>query len=170
MFDAPGPAAILHRAKLVDERAHSASSADAVPRNSDHNAHLQDKLKQIGPQHAPQAAERNVDSGKWNQEEDAQSQRSPLVDAEDDGGDRCHGFCNPAKDHAIHEQTEVECAKSAEEGGGLSGVANFGEFDVGQKAGANPQPREKKNRHHARGQHAPPDPIARDAVAINVTR
>ena len=49
--------------------------------HGDHDGHLQHELEQVGPQHAPQPAERDVEPGERNQEEDADGQRRAVVAA-----------------------------------------------------------------------------------------
>ena len=75
-----------------------------------------------------------------------------------------HGARDPAEDEAVHEQTEIDGFKSAEEGGGLAGIANLDEFDVGENFGTAPVAREEENGGHAGEAQAPPDPVAGDTL------
>ena len=45
-----------HRVELRKHGVHPANRVDRVPRNADDDGHFQDKLKEIGPQHPPEAA------------------------------------------------------------------------------------------------------------------
>ena len=87
--------------------------------------------------------------------------------AERGADDIDHRFGDPAEDHAVHQQAEVDGAETAEEGGGISGVAHFGELDVGHQAGAAPEAREEKDGHHSGGKEGPPDPVAGDSLGVD---
>ena len=78
-----------------------------------------------------------------------------------------HGFGDPAEDQAVHQQAEIDGAKAAKEGGGLSVVTHFGELHVGHQTGAAPQTREEKHRHHAGEKKRPPEPVPCDALCVD---
>ena len=180
------------RADVRDHRVHAAGGFDGVPGDADDDAHFQHELKEVGPEHAREAAERNVNSGERDQEENADDQsvavragkywaeniaeragkcaeEAPGLHrgAERGADDVDHGLGDPAEDQAVHQQTEIDGAKSAQKRGGLSGVAHFGELHVGHQAGATPQAREEKDRHHSGRQKRPPDPVAGDSLGVD---
>jgi len=53
------------------ELGHPADGADAVPGYRDHDGHFQNELEHIGPEHTPEAAERNINASERHQEENA---------------------------------------------------------------------------------------------------
>ena len=59
------------RADVRDHRVHAAGGFDGVPGDADDDAHFQDELEEVGPEDAGEAAERNVNSGERDQEENA---------------------------------------------------------------------------------------------------
>src|ERR1700722_11017139 len=63
-----------HGVDLRNHMAHAAGRFHRVVGDGNDDAHLQDELKKIGPEHAREAAERNVNSGEWNQKENADDQ------------------------------------------------------------------------------------------------
>ena len=71
-----GPRDFPHRRKFREHRVHPARAPHAIIRDRDHDPHFQNELKKVGPQHAPQAAKRNVKSGERNQKENADRQSS----------------------------------------------------------------------------------------------
>ena len=56
---------------------HAAGGAHSVPGDGDHDPHLQNKLEKVGPQHAPQAAERDINARERHQKENADDQGCP---------------------------------------------------------------------------------------------
>ena len=90
-----------------------------------------------------------------------------FADAQRDGDDAGHRFRHPAENQAVHEQAKVDGAKAAQKGGRLAGVAHLRELHIGQQSRAPPQTGEEKNRHHARRQEAPPEPVSGDSLPIN---
>ncbi len=109
-----------HRRKFSQHRGHAARAAHAIIRDGDHDPHFQHELKQIRPQHAPQSAERNVKSRERNQKENADRQARRLAFAEHGSHDAGHRLGDPAEDQAIHQQAEIDGAKSAQKRGGFS--------------------------------------------------
>ena len=158
-----------HRGQLVQHDMHAAGGRNGVPGHRNHNRHLQHELEQVGPEHAPEAAERHIDSGERYEEEDANPQRVDFGDPQTDGHDAGHGLGDPAEDQTVHQQAEVKGAKTAQESRGLARVAHLRELYVGEQARAPPQAGEKKHRHHARGQKAPPQPVAGDPEFVDQT-
>ncbi len=132
MFDEFGPAAACQSVELRQERMHPASGAYAIPRYRNDYTHFKNELEQIGPKDAPEAAERDIDSREWNQEQDTDGECLAVADAENDGGDCGHRFGHPAEDHAVHQKTEVDGAKPAKKRARFSGVAHLGEFNIRQ--------------------------------------
>ncbi len=63
---------------------------------------------------------------------------SRLGDAEHQFQDFDHRQVDPSENDAVDGDAEVERAEAAQERGGLAGVADFGEFDVGHDARAAP--------------------------------
>ena len=127
---------------------------DRVIGDGDHDAHLEHELEEVGPEHAPQAAERDVEAGEGNEEEHADGEGRAVVAAPDraearheaadvvqhrrvgqrgadDGG---HGLGDPAEDDAVHQQAEIDGAKAAQKRCGLAGVADLGELHVGEQS------------------------------------
>ena len=92
------------RGEFCEELRHSANSVDAIPGNRDHDGHFQNELEQVRPKHAPQTAERNVNSRERHQEENANRQRLRVADTQRSADDAGHRFGNPAKNEAIHQQ------------------------------------------------------------------
>jgi len=82
----------------------------------------------------------------------------------DDAG---HRLRHPSQDDAVHQQAKVDGAKSAEKCGRLAGVANLGKLHIGEQARAPPQPGEQEDRHHAREQEAPPQPVPGNSLRVN---
>ena len=146
---------------------HSARCAHAVPRNANHNRHLQNKLKQIRPQHAPQPAERNVNSRERHQKENANRQRLGIAHSERCADDVHHRLCDPAEDQAVHQQPEIHGAKTAQECRRFARVAEFRKLHVGDQAGAPPHSREQEDRHHSRRKKTPPQPIPCHSLRVN---
>ena len=89
--------------EFVEHGVHASASCDCIPRNPDYDRHLEGELKQVGPQHAPKAAERNVQAGKGDQEKYADQKSFVVVDAERRGNDRRHRLRHPAEDQAVHQ-------------------------------------------------------------------
>ncbi len=124
-----------HCRQFLQHLRHAADSMHSVPRNTNHNGHLQHKLKQIGPQHAPETSERNVNPREWHKEENANRQRLRIADAHRRTDDVHHGFGNPTEDQTIHQQSEIYRAETAQKCGSFSAIAEFGELHVGDQAG-----------------------------------
>ena len=145
-------------------------SFHAIVGDGDHDGHLQHELKQIRPQDAPQSAERNVKSGERNQKKNADGQAGRFAFAEHRPDDAGHGLGHPAQDQAVHQQAEIDGAKSAQECRGLSGVAHFRELHVGEQARTPPQARKQEHGHHSRRQKTPPQPVPGDALRVDEAR
>jgi hypothetical protein len=101
--------------------------------------------KKSADDHAPEAADRGVDAGDRQADED---RREP-VPPERHGEDLGHGQVHPAHDHAVDQDAEVEGAETAQERRGPARVAQFRELDVGEDARTAPQAREEEHREHA---------------------
>ena len=165
-----GARGISHRRKFRQHRVHAARAPHAIIRDRDHDPHFQNELKKIGPQHAPQAAERNVKSRERNQKENADRETRRLALAEHGSHDARHRLGHPAEDQAIHQQPEIDGAKSAQKRGRFSRVAHLRKLHVGEQARTPPQPREQKHGHHSRRQKTPPQPVARDSLRVDESR
>ena len=124
-------------------------------------------MKQVSPQHAPKAAEGDVQARERDQKENADEQRLVIADPEGRGDDGCHRLGHPAEDQAIHQQAEVERAKAAQKCRGFAGVADFRELHIGEQSGTSPETGKQKHRHHAGEQEAPPDPVAGHSLGIH---
>ncbi len=181
------PGVRLHLLQAGDDGAHAAAGRDRVIRNGDHDAHLEHELEEVGPEHAPQAAERDVEAGERDEEQHADGERRAVVAAphraearheaadvvqhrrvgQRGADDRGHRLGDPAEDDAVHQQAEIDRAKAAEERRRLAGIADLGELHIGEQSGAPPQPREEEDRHHSREKEAPPQPVARNALRVN---
>src|SRR5438874_9373894 len=83
---------------------------------------------------------------------------------EQDGDDVGHGVGDPAEDEAVHQQSEIKRLEATQEGSRLAAITNLGQLDVGEDFGAAPVAGEEKNGEHAAKAHAPPDPVAGDAL------
>ncbi len=71
-----------HFRQAAQQGMHAAGGGNRVPGDSNHNRHLQCELKQIGPEHAPQSAQRDVEAGEWNQKQNADRQRVAVAHAQ----------------------------------------------------------------------------------------
>ena len=149
---------------------HSSGSFHAVIRNRNHDRHLQHELKQVGPQYAPEPAERNIKSRERNQKENANRQARGLTLAQRGAHDARHRLGHPAQDQTIHQQTQIDRAKSTQKRRGLSGVAHFGKLHIGEQTRTPPQPGKQEHGHHSRRQKAPPEPVPRYALRVDQTR
>jgi hypothetical protein len=175
--------------ELDFEQGHAADFYYGDPGEDDDHGHFQGELEEVSDEDAPQAADECVNSCERDKEQDADEQGSvfgcaegisgevvaaeangedaALCDgvAEEDCRDADHRFDDPTEDEAVHEGAKVDCAETAEEGGGFALVAELDEFDVGEDFGAAPVAREEKDGHHAAKTLGPPEPVARDTVA-----
>ena len=90
--------------KLLNHRVHAATGAHGVVGDRDHHAHLQDELKEISPQHAPESAERDIETSERNDSQNADQQSRVRTQVrEDHEDDADHGLRDPAQDEAVHE-------------------------------------------------------------------
>ena len=154
-------------ASFLQQLRHTADGVHAIPGHGDDDGHLQDKLEKVGPQHAPQSAEGDVNSGERHQEEDANGERFGVADAHRRADDVDHGLGDPTQNQAIHQQAQIHRAESSQERRRLAGITKLSELHVGDQAGAPPEPREQEHGHHSRRQEAPPKPVARDSLGVN---
>ena len=178
----------IHVGQLDFEHGQAAKFGDGDPREHDDHGHLQNKLEQIGDQHAPEAADEGVNAGEGDEDQDADQQRgvrgcsqgvmqeNVAADgnlqhasggdgvAEQNRGDADHGFDHPAEDQAIHQRAKINGAKTTQEGGRLAFVAELDKFHVGKDFRAAPISGKEKNGHHAAETLRPPQPVAGDSV------
>ena len=63
-----------HFRQTRQQRIHAAGSGNRVPGHSDDDRHLERELEQVGPEHAPQSTQRDIETGEWNQEQNADGQ------------------------------------------------------------------------------------------------
>src|ERR1022692_909122 len=89
------------------------------------------------------------------------------VETEQHGGDLHGGEVDGGHDHAVEEETEIDGAEAAHGAGGLSGVAHFVEFQVGEDAGTPPEARVEENRGDAGEGECPPLPVAGDSLGAD---
>ena len=149
--------------ELFLERVHPPDGADRVVREHDHHPHLQDELEQVHHQDAPEPRQ-GRDHRRDRHDAEDHHQGLELRHPEDHHQDLHHRQVDPAHDDAVDRQTEVERPEPAQEGGRRPAVADLGELDVGQDAGAPPQPGVEEDREHAARNKIPPQPIAGDAA------
>ena len=160
--------ALRRAARVVDGGElglHAVDAADGAhgeDREHRDHAHLDDELKHVGDQHAPQAGE-GGDERRERDHSDDDGESFEFSDAEHQLQDFDHRQVHPSENDAVDGDAEVKRAEAAQERGGLAGVADFGEFDVGHDAGAAPQAGIKEDREHAARDEVPPQPVARDA-------
>ena len=98
--------------------------------------------------------------GEHDVEQADREQRFPAAETEQHSGNLAGGQVHGGHDDAVEEQAEVEGAEAAHGAGGLAGVAELVEFQVGEDAGTAPQPRVEEHRRHAGEGKGPPLPIA----------
>ena len=94
--------------------------------------------------HAPEPGDRGEEDRDRRGEEEGALHRP----AEDDVADLGGGEIHRRHDDAVEEETEVDGAESADEGGGLAGVADLVELEVGEDAGAAPHAGVEEDRGH----------------------
>ena len=70
-------------------------------------------------------------------------------------------------DQDVEEDAQVERTEPAQDGGGLAGVADFVEAEVGRQFGATPELGVDEDGEHTREQEDPPAPVVRDAVVAH---
>ena len=134
--------------------------AEGEVRDGEGPGHGEGELDEVGQHHAAQAGHRHVGAGQREAGEDRGQPRPPQGDLEDLG----HREVDPADDHAVDRQPQVEGAEPAQEARGPPVVADLHELDVGEDARPPPQPREEQHAEHAAEGPVPPDPVAGDAV------
>ena len=64
----------------------------------------------------------------------------------------------------LKNRPEIDGAEAADDAGGLAGVAQLVELEIGEHAGAPPQARVEEDRGHAGEHEGPPLPVAGDAL------
>src|SRR5580704_15527795 len=169
---------------------HPSNLRYGYPGQHNNHGHLQGKLKQIRYQNAPESADEGVESGKRNQNKDANQHRRisriaqrvlknvsadghlqhPTLSnhgSEQNRDNADHGLRHPSQDEAVHEKAEINSFESAQKRRWFSPVAKLDQLDVGQHLSPAPIACEEENRHHSADAGAPPDPIARDALPGN---
>ncbi len=153
---------LLHRIDAAD-RPHGLDS-----QHHDHR-HLHGELEEIGNEDAPEAGERRDER---RQRDDADHDPESLIfrNAEHQHQDLDHREIDPAENNAVHQHTQVERPETSQECRRFSGVAKFGEFDVGGHAGSPPEPREEEHCQHSACDHVPPEPVAGDSVPRDQSR
>ena len=129
----------------------------------DHRRHLDEELDHVDHQHAPQAGMR----GEYHVEQAHRQQRLPAVEPEQHGGDLARRQVHRGHDDAVEEEAQVDRAEAAHRAGGLAGIAQLVEFQVGEHAGAAPQARVEEHRGHARQRERPPLPVAGHALGAH---
>ena len=135
--------------------------AEGEERDREGAGHGEAELDQVGHDHAAQPRQGHVGAGEGESREDRGEPRPPQGDLEDLG----HREVDPADDHAVDGQPQVEGAEPAQEARGRAVVADLHEGDVGEDARPPPQAGEEQHAEHAAEGAAPPDPVAGDAVA-----
>ena len=148
--------------KLVGEPGHAADLRDTEREDGDREraGHRQTELDQIGQDDTPEPGQRDIAAGQRQPDKDG----GQSVPAEGHAEDLGHRQVDPADDEAVDRQAEIEGATPAEQRGRPATVAELHERDVGQDAGAAPEPREEEHAEHAAEGGAPPDPVPGDAV------
>ena len=147
-------AAVVDGVVRVDaggELAHAADGVDGEVRQQDDHRKLEHELDEVGPEHGPQAGDGVVGKRKREADEDGGELRARGGEAKREREHLDHGEVYPAHDDGVDRQRKIKRAEAAKErGGGLAGVAQLGEFDIGEHLRAAPQRREEENRQHAR--------------------
>ena len=153
------------------------------PCQHDDHGHFQNKLKQVRDQHAPQAADEGVESSKWDKDQNANHERgvcgrperivqaAELQDVafrdgrpQQDRDDVHHGQRDPAQDHAVHEEAQINGLESTQERSGLAAISQLHQFHVCQDLSAPPIAGEEKHCQHAAQALSPPQPVSGDAL------
>ena len=98
-----GPHSSAALRELRQELGHSSDGADAVPGHANYDGHFQNKLEQIGPENAPQTAQRDIDAGERHKKKNTNHQRFKIADAHGRADDVDHRLGDPAEDQAVHE-------------------------------------------------------------------
>src|ERR1043165_16023 len=157
---AGGRAGGMRAAEGFRQRARAADGAPRDDGEDDRAAHLEAVLQAVRRCDAPVAGEDGVGEG----DAEGDGEGAPLRDAEGAGEDLGHAEVHPPHDDDVDDERQVRGAEAARERRRLSGIPHLRQLDVGDDFGAPPQPREEEDGEHARGEHRPPQPVARDAV------
>ncbi len=154
-----------HVGELVDQAREAAHlrQRDGEIGGGDDGGHFDEELDHVDDQHSPQAGM----GGEHDVQQADREQRLPAAETEQHGGDLAGGEIHRGHDDAVEEQAEVEGAEAAHGAGGLAGVAELVEFQVGEHAGTAPQPRVKEDRGHAGEGEGPPLPIAGNSLGAH---
>src|SRR6185295_9934435 len=129
----------------------------------DDGRHLDEELNHVDDEHAPETRVRR----KYDVQDPDPEQRLPALEPEQDAADLARGEVDRRHDHAVEEQPQVDGAKAADDAGSFARIPDFVELEIGQHAGAPPQPRIEKDRRDPGEDERPPDPVARHTVSAN---
>lgn len=101
----------------------------------DRSDHGHEEEDEIGEKDSAQSTER----GKNNGDESGVEKAFPRFETEHDAADFDGRERDGRHDHDVKNNSEINGPEAAEEGGGLAGVTEFIEFDIGRNAAASPQ-------------------------------
>ncbi len=179
---------VAHDPQLQPERLHASDSAHRHPRQDDDHRHLQHKLKQVGHQHAPQTANRRINSGEGNEHKNTDQKRRVLRSSEgivrksvtaghdlehftlghdrpqQHGDDADHGVGDPSQNQAVHDQPQINGLETSQESRGPAAIADFSQLHIGKHLRASPVAGKEKHGEHAAEAEAPPDPVPGNAL------
>ena len=116
--------------------------------------------------HAPEARGCRED----DRHRDADRERFRSRPAEENAGDLHEREVDGRYDPAVEEQPEIDRTEAADERRRGTGVAKLVELEVGEHAGAAPQPCKEKDRRHPGQQERPPHPVLGDAAVAHQVR
>ena len=143
-----------------DHGGEAADMFDGEPGGGDDSGHLDEELDHVDDQDAPQAGM----GGEHDIEHAANQQGFPAGQAEENIGNLAGGEADGGHDEAVEEEPEVYGAEAADDRGGLAGVTDFVELEIGHDARTAPEAGVEENGRHTGQGKSPPTPIAGDAL------
>ncbi len=151
-----------HVGELIDHAGEAADlrQSDREIGGGDNGGHLDEELDHIDHQDTPETGVRGED----DIEQSHGQQRFPARKAEEDGGDFAGGEVDGRHNDAVEEEAEVDGAEAADRAGGLAGIAQLVEFEIGEHAGPAPEAGEEEDRGDAGEGEGPPLPVTGHAL------